>query len=36
MKVNEVIDQEIRPRLEADGGSIELVDLVGDTVLVRL
>ena len=36
MKVNEVIDQEIRPRLEADGGSIELVDLAGDTVQVRL
>jgi len=36
MKVQDVIDNDIRPMLEKDGGSIELVDLSGDTVLVRL
>ncbi len=36
MKVQDVIDKDIRPMLERDGGSIELVDLRGDNVLVRL
>jgi NifU-like protein len=36
MKIQEVIDKEIRPMLEQDGGGIELVDIKGDTVLVRL
>ena len=34
--VQEVIDKEIRPLLEHDGGSIELVDLNGNNVVVRL
>ncbi len=36
MKVQEVLDKEIKPLLEQDGGSIELVDLRGHTVTVRL
>lgn len=36
IRINEVIDKEIRPALERDGGSIELVDMEGDTVKVRL
>ncbi|MEI6420902.1 MAG: Fe-S cluster assembly protein NifU [Lentisphaerota bacterium] len=36
MKVQEVIDKEIKPMLEKDGGSIELIDIQGDNVLVRL
>ena len=36
MKVQEVIDKEIRPMLEQDGGGIELVDIKDNTVLVRL
>ena len=36
IKVNEVIDKEIRPSLERDGGSIELADIEGNTVKVRL
>ena len=35
-RVQEVIDKEIRPLLEHDGGSIELVDLNGNNVIVRL
>ena len=35
-RVQEVIDKEIRPLLEHDGGSIELVDLNGSNVIVRL
>ena len=34
--LNDVITREIRPLLERDGGDIELVDLDGDTALVRL
>ena len=36
IKVNEVIEKEIRPALEHDGGSIELADIEGNTVKVRL
>ena len=36
MKVQDVIDNDIRPMLERDGGSIELVDLRDNTVIVRL
>jgi NifU-like protein len=35
LRVQEVIDKEIRPLLEQDGGNVELVDIVGDTVQVR-
>ena len=35
-RVQEIIDKEIKPLLERDGGSIELVDLVGNKVVVRL
>ncbi|MDD3154633.1 MAG: Fe-S cluster assembly protein NifU [Victivallaceae bacterium] len=35
-KVQEVIDKEIKPLLEHDGGSIELIDLEGAHVKVRL
>ena len=36
LKVQEVIDKEIKPALERDGGSIELVDLEDNVVKVRL
>ena len=32
--IREVLDQEIRPRLQADGGDIELKDIVGNRVIV--
>ncbi len=32
--IQEVLEQEIRPRLQADGGDIELKDIVGDRVIV--
>lgn len=35
-RVMKVIDEEIRPKLEADGGTIELVDVDGKRVLVNL
>ena len=35
-RVQEIIDREIKPLLEHDGGSIELVDMVGNKVVVRL
>jgi len=34
--VQETIEREIRPMLQADGGDIELIDIEGDTVLVSL
>jgi len=34
--VGKVIDEEIRPSLQKDGGGIELVDIEGQTVLVSL
>jgi len=36
IKIQAVIDSDIRPMLEQDGGSIEFIDLRGDTVVVRL
>ncbi len=36
LRVQEVIDKEVKPALERDGGSIELIDLDGCTVQVRL
>ncbi len=36
MRVQEVIDKEIKPLLEQDGGSIELIDIQGSRILVRL
>jgi len=35
-KVQEILDKEIKPLLEKDGGSIELVDLAGHKVTVKL
>ena len=35
-RVMKVIDEEIRPQIEADGGTIELVDVDGKRVLVNL
>jgi NifU-like protein len=36
LKVQQVIDGELRPGLQADGGDLELVDIDGDRVLVKL
>ncbi len=36
LRVQEVIDKEIKPLLEQDGGSIELVDVVDNVIKVRL
>ena len=36
MKIQEIIDREIKPLLEQDGGSIELIDVQGNTIVVRL
>ncbi|MHB9138317.1 MAG: Fe-S cluster assembly protein NifU [Victivallaceae bacterium] len=36
MRVQEVIDKTIKPLLESDGGSIELVDIKDNVVVVRL
>ena len=34
--LEKVLEEEIRPKLNMDGGSVELVDLAGNTVKVRL
>lgn len=34
--VEKVLEEEIRPKLNMDGGSVELVDLAGSTVKIRL
>ncbi len=36
MKIQEIIDREIKPLLEQDGGSIELIDVQGNKIIVRL
>lgn len=36
LKINETVEQEIRPALKADGGDIEVIDVAGDRVVVRL
>ena len=36
IKIQSIIDSDIRPMLEQDGGSIEFIDLRGDTVVVKL
>lgn len=35
-QIEEVLDREIRPQLQADGGDIELIDVEGDRVFVAL
>jgi len=35
-KIEQVLEEDIRPKLNLDGGSVELVDLDGHTVKVRL
>jgi NifU-like protein len=34
--IQDIIDKEIRPPLQHDGGDLELVDIIGDRVLVKL
>jgi NifU-like protein len=34
--VTETLDREVRPQLQKDGGDLELVDVEGKTVKVRL
>ena len=36
LKINKVIEQQISPQLQKDGGDIELVDIDGDKVIVKL
>ena len=34
--IETVLEEEVRPKLNMDGGSVELVDLAGNVVKVRL
>lgn len=34
--IQDIIEKEIRPRLQADGGDIELIDIDGNTVVIAL
>ena len=36
LKISKVIDQQISPQLQKDGGDIELVDVIGNVVKVKL
>lgn len=36
MKIQQVINDELRPGLQADGGDLELLDIDGDRVIVKL
>lgn len=36
LKVQEIIEEEVSPILEQDGGAIELIDLIGNVVKVKL
>lgn len=36
ISVNKVLDEQIRPRLAMDGGNIDLVDVKGNKVYVKL
>ncbi len=36
MRIQEVLDKEIKPHLQNDGGNVELVDIQGAKVLVRM
>jgi len=36
MKIQQVINDELRPGLQADGGDLDLVDIEGDRVIVKL
>ena len=34
--IQDVIEKEIRPRLQADGGDLELIDIDGNRVIIAL
>ena len=36
MKISKVIEQQVSPELQKDGGDIELIDIEGDIVKVKL